>query len=51
MELKKRRDNSAQRQGYNSSDLIYLIMSDRFANTSPNNDSSSETIEKADCTN
>jgi 1,4-alpha-glucan branching enzyme len=47
-ELKKRRDNSAQRQGYNSSDLIYLIMSDRFANANPNNDSSSETIEKAD---
>jgi glycosidase len=50
-ELKKRRDNSAQRQGYNSSDLIYLIMSDRFANANPNNDSSSETIEKADRTN
>ncbi len=50
-ELKKRRDNSAQREGFNSSDLIYLIMSDRFANANPNNDNSPETIEKANRSN
>ncbi len=50
-ELKKRIDNSAQRQGYTSSDVIYLIMSDRFANGNPNNDSTTETIEKANRTN
>lgn len=44
--LKQRRPNSAYRKSYDSSDLIYLIMSDRFANGNPNNDSSPETVEK-----
>lgn len=44
--LKQRRENSAQRKSYDSSDLIYLIMPDRFANGKKNNDSSDETYEK-----
>lgn len=46
--LKSRREKSKFRKGYDSSDMIYLIMSDRFANGDPNNDSTTETIEKAD---
>ncbi|RAR74084.1 glycoside hydrolase family 13 protein [Flavobacterium aciduliphilum] len=46
--IKPRRDNSRLRKGFDSSDMIYLIMSDRFANGNPNNDSTKETIEKAD---
>ena len=46
--LKSRRENSQFRKGYDSSDMIYLIMSDRFANGNPNNDSTKETTEKAD---
>ena len=38
--LKKRRENSAQRQSYDASDMIYLIMPDRFANGKNENDSS-----------
>ncbi|AWW00477.1 glycoside hydrolase family 13 protein [Arcticibacterium luteifluviistationis] len=37
-ELKARRQNSAQREGFNTSDAIYLITPDRFANGNPNND-------------
>ena len=47
-ELIKRRDNSAQRKGFDSSDVVYLIMPDRFANGKPENDSTPETIEKPD---
>ncbi len=47
-ELKSRRKNSALRKGFDSSDVIYLIMSDRFANGVPSNDSSKEMKEKAD---
>ncbi|MDT0643467.1 glycoside hydrolase family 13 protein [Zunongwangia sp. F363] len=38
-QLKERRKNSATREGYNSSDVIYLLMPDRFANGNPDNDS------------
>ncbi|WP_440998742.1 glycoside hydrolase family 13 protein [Fodinibius sp. SL11] len=38
-ELKEREQNSAQRQGFNSSDVMYLITPDRFANGNPDNDS------------
>jgi len=38
-ELKARQANSATRQGFNSSDAIYLITPDRFANGTPDNDS------------
>jgi glycosidase len=47
-ELKSRRENSRYRKGFDSSDAVYLIMSDRFANGNSNNDSTTETTEKAD---
>ena len=37
-QLKKRQENSANREGFNSSDVIYLITPDRFANGNPEND-------------
>jgi glycosidase len=49
--LKSRRGNSRNRKSFDSSDLIYLIMSDRFANGNPNNDSDKILTEKADRTN
>lgn len=45
--LKSRRDNSKYRKSYDSSDVIYLIMPDRFANGNPDNDSSKSTSEKS----
>lgn len=36
--LKQRRQGSAQRKSFDSSDLMYLIMPDRFANGNPAND-------------
>lgn len=45
--LKQRRANSALRKSFDSSDLIYLIMSDRFANGNPDNDSDNSVTEKA----
>ncbi|RXJ49900.1 glycoside hydrolase family 13 protein [Gelidibacter gilvus] len=45
-ELKSRRENSALRKGFDSSDLIYLIMPDRFANGNPDIDSTEDTLEK-----
>nr|WP_257008555.1 glycoside hydrolase family 13 protein [Flavobacterium agri] len=47
-ELKQRRKDSALRQGFDSSDLVYLIMPDRFANGNPSNDNTSNTKEKSD---
>jgi len=46
--LKARRENSTLRESYDSSDMIYLLMPDRFANGNPNNDSTFDTAEKAD---
>lgn len=37
-ELWERKPHSAERQGFNSSDVIYLITPDRFANGDPSND-------------
>ncbi len=37
-ELKAREKNSATREGFNSSDVIYLITPDRFVNGNPEND-------------
>lgn len=45
-ELKQREINSANRKSFNSSDVIYLIMPDRFANGNSNNDSTDDTVEK-----
>ena len=50
-EFKQRRENSSIRDGFDSSDAMYLIMPDRFANGNPNNDSTADTVEKADRTN
>ncbi len=47
-ELKERRKNSSNRKGFNSSDVIYLLMPDRFANGNPENDSVDGLTEKAD---
>ncbi|MBP2283382.1 glycosidase [Flavobacterium sp. CG_23.5] len=44
--LKKRRENSAQRKSFDSSDMMYLLMPDRFANGNRNNDSEDATKEK-----
>ncbi|WP_309613467.1 glycoside hydrolase family 13 protein [Flavobacterium sp.] len=46
--IRARRENSKFRKSYDSSDMIYLIMSDRFANGNPNNDTTKETFEKSD---
>jgi len=46
-ELKQREKNSANRNSFDSSDLIYLIMPDRFSNGNLDNDSTDDTSEKA----
>jgi len=46
-ELKDRRPNSRFRKSYDSSDVIYLLMPDRFANGNPKNDSDPSVTEKA----
>jgi glycosidase len=46
--LKQRRANSAERKSYDASDMIYLIMPDRFANGNPKNDTEKSVAEKAD---
>ncbi|MEI6138609.1 MAG: glycoside hydrolase family 13 protein [Mariniphaga sp.] len=46
-ELKAREKNSSERIGFNSSDVMYLIMPDRFANGDPSNDSKADMPEKA----
>jgi len=49
--LKSRKENSRFRKGFDSSDVIYLIMSDRFANGNPNNDNNDKLFEKANRSN
>jgi glycosidase len=44
--LKARRENSVLRKSFDSSDLIYLIMPDRFANGNNKNDSEKSVTEK-----
>jgi hypothetical protein len=46
-ELKARVEGSAKRAGFNTSDLMYLIMPDRFANGDPTNDDMPGMLEKA----
>jgi glycosidase len=46
-ELKERRAGSANRTGFDASDVIYLLMPDRFANGNPQNDSHPDVAEKA----
>ncbi len=50
-ELKDRRSASAERSTYNTSDVIYLLMPDRFSNGNPANDQAPDMIEKPDRTN
>ena len=47
-ELKVREKLEGRNQGFDSSDLIYLMMPDRFANGDPNNDSIEGMLETAD---
>ncbi|HOY23711.1 MAG TPA: glycoside hydrolase family 13 protein [Cellvibrio sp.] len=44
--LEARSKNSAARKGFNTSDAIYLLMPDRFANGNPANDSKADQLEK-----
>lgn len=46
-ELRIREVGSAERQGFDASDAMYLIMPDRFANGDPDNDSHPDMREKA----
>jgi glycosidase len=46
-ELWQREPGSAQREGFNNSDVLYLITPDRFANGAPDNDDVSGMKEKA----
>ena len=46
-EFRVREEGSALREGFDASDVMYLIMPDRFANGDPSNDSHPELIEKA----
>lgn len=44
-EFRKRREGSASRQSFDASDVIYLVMPDRFSNGNPVNDSTADTAE------
>jgi glycosidase len=44
--LKQRRENSAERKSFDASDVLYLLMPDRFSNGKRNNDSTVTTKEK-----
>jgi neopullulanase len=46
--FRPRRENSANRGSYDASDMIYLLMPDRFANGNAANDNTPATTEKAD---
>lgn len=39
---------SNRKRGFSASDVVYLIMPDRFANGDPSNDNTDETLEKVD---
>ncbi len=46
-ELKRRKKGAAARKGFDSSDAVYLLMPDRFANGNPNNDTVEGMLEPA----
>lgn len=46
--INTRREGSRERQSFTSADVIYLIMSDRFVDGDPKNNSTKNTKEKAD---
>lgn len=45
-QIKQRRTSSSQRQGFDNSDVIYLITPDRFVNGDTSNDNHSSMLEK-----
>lgn len=49
-ELRARKPGSADRKGFTSADVMYLLMPDRFANGDPSNDNVEGMLEKADRT-
>ena len=49
-ELKDRQPESANREGFTSADVMYLIMPDRFANGDPSNDNIASLPDKTDRT-
>ena len=49
-EIAAREAGSAERRGFTTADMNYLIMPDRFANGDPSNDSTDDTSEDADRT-
>ncbi|MEH6406952.1 MAG: glycoside hydrolase family 13 protein [Leeuwenhoekiella sp.] len=49
--FKQRVENSHLRKGFDSSDTMYLLMPDRFANGDPSNDSQPDLTEKANRSN
>lgn len=50
-ELKNREDRTNKNQGFDASDVIYLMMPDRFANGNPDNDTIEGMLEAADRSN
>ena len=50
-EFKQRKNDSSLFQGFDNSDVIYLLMPDRFSNGDPSNDNAENMKEKADRTN
>ncbi len=50
-EFKRRKPGSEKRQGFDASDVIYLLMPDRFANGDPSNDNMPGMKEKTDRSN
>ncbi|MBQ6790374.1 MAG: cyclomaltodextrinase N-terminal domain-containing protein [Paludibacteraceae bacterium] len=49
--INERREGSRERQSFTSADVVYLIMSDRFVDGDPSNNSTADTREKADKSN
>ncbi len=49
--IENRREGSRMRKSFTSADVIYLIMSDRFVDGDPTNNSTDDTQEKADKSN
>ena len=49
--IAERRDGSRQRKSFDASDVVYLIMSDRFVDGDESNNSTANTREKADKSN
>lgn len=45
--LSERREGSGERVGFGTSDMLYLLMPDRFANGDPSNDTTPDTADQA----